>query len=307
MRLKTCLAIGLAGLFAAHGPATAGDLDSSAAGGIRNYNSGGVPVPMPITYEETYKWYLRGDIGTAFKNSGTLANEGMPLNLISPNEWQNQSIVSFGFGKYLTPSFRAEFTVDYHSDRQVANRNPITADAVITKSQTTAGPPVVTEVDVGLYHGVQDENIKYSNSTFMLSGYYDLINRGSFRPFVGLGIGIARHQISRVGADIYTCDPTSSISTVTINAVVTPNTCGGLLTTPIIETTKAENTGYGLAAHATAGISYDLSPRIHWDTAYRLMWQSGHMAVFSSAGVNGVRLGDQFNHEVRTGVRWDIW
>lgn len=306
MRLKICLAIGLAGLFAANGPATAGDLDSSAAGGIRNYNSGGVPVPVPQYYDETYKWYLRGDIGTAFKNSGTLVNEGMPLNLIGPNQWENQGIVSFGFGKYLTPSFRAEFTVDYHADRQIANRNPFTPDAVITKSLTTPGPPASTEVDVGVYHGIQDENIKYANSTFMLSGYYDLISRGSFKPFVGLGIGIARHQLTRVGTDVYTCDP--NLSTVTIDGVLqAPNSCGSLLASSIVDTSKSDNIGYGLAAHATAGISYDLTPRVHWDTAYRLMWQSGHLAVFSNAGVNGVRLGDQINHEVRTGVRWDIW
>ena len=73
MRLTSaCLAACfLSGAIAAGLPAHAGDLSNGAAGGIRDYSSPGVPVPMPTTYEENFKWYVRGDVGTAFKSSGT--------------------------------------------------------------------------------------------------------------------------------------------------------------------------------------------------------------------------------------------
>ena len=72
MRLTSaCLAACFfSGAVAAGLPAHAGDLSNGAAGGIRDYNSAGVPVPMPVAYEENFKWYVRGDVGTRGAGAG---------------------------------------------------------------------------------------------------------------------------------------------------------------------------------------------------------------------------------------------
>ena len=143
MRLTSaCLAIGLTGFIAATLPANAGDLSNGAAGGIRDYGSGGVPVPVPQTYEENFKYYVRGDIGSAFKNTGTFTNNGWPITFSQPNDWHELSIISLGFGKYITPSFRSEFTMDYRVDRPIASGSQTIAG--ISKTAQLANVTVTT-------------------------------------------------------------------------------------------------------------------------------------------------------------------
>lgn len=328
MRLKTCLAIGLAGLFAAHGPAVAGDLDSSAAGGIRNYNSGGVPVPVPTTYEESYKWYLRGDYGTAFKNSGTLDLGGSALPVTQPGDWRELSIISFGVGKYLTPSLRSEFTLDYRPNRKIEQVYQPLANtsqtAYLAQTTITYKDPLnpantlssgARQYVNNYYTGLLEESTQYENSTFLMSLYYDLNRGGTLRPYVGAGVGLAYHQLDINGKGNFTCDH-STITTVPDLAAIPiqvsasqPCTTGSAAVLPIsYSTTTHQNAvGWGLAAHLSGGVTYDLSQRMHWDTGYRLLWQSGNVSVASADGITTIRMKDQFNHEVRTGVRWDIW
>lgn len=323
MRLKSCLAVGLAGLFAAAAPAIAGDLDNTAAGGIRNYNSGGVPVPVPTTYEESYKWYMRGDYGTAFKNSGTFNNYGWPITFTQPNNWNELSIISFGFGKYLTPSLRSEFTVDYRPERAIASgsqtvtgitRTAQLADTTVTvplTGLTSSAKVFVTNS----YTGNLQEDIGYQNSTFLASGIYDFNRGGKLRPYVGAGLGIAMHQVRRESTDVYNCAGSitntyplngSIFVTPSVSAQCDTSAASGLKDT-YTTTSKTTMVGWGLAAALQAGVTYDLSPRTHWDTGYRMLWQGGHLNVFSANGISSVRVADQINHEIRTGVRWDIW
>ena len=300
MRLLTaCLALTLTGVVAQSVPAAAGDLGNDAPGGIKDYGYGGTPVPAPVPYEETYKWYLRGDVGTLFKGQGKIANDGMPVNTISPSDWTEQSIVSFGFGRYLTPSLRTEFTVDYASQRPISGKNPSTADITITRSNAT-------EKDVTLYHGLQNDDITYQNSTFLMSAFYDLHKFGPINPYIGAGIGIARHQLNRSGTEAYTCDPLVSTTTPLPVGVAAPG-CGPLNPASLTAVSNGQTTAYGLAAQLSAGVSYDLSARTHWDTGYRMLWQGGRAAVASSNGINSVRLDSHIEHQLRTGVRWDLW
>ena len=129
------IAAGLAGLVAAHLPVHAGDMMNGAAGGIKDYGSAGIAVPAPVPYEETFKWYVRGDIGTAFKNSGKFETGGLTAPQITqPGDWSEQSIVSFGFGRYLTPSVRGEITLDYRTPKSIASGVRALPDISITRA-----------------------------------------------------------------------------------------------------------------------------------------------------------------------------
>jgi opacity protein-like surface antigen len=285
-------------------PAHAGDLSSRGAGGIKDYGGNGVPVPAPQPYEENFKWYVRGDVGLSVKSSGKFDQGDWPLNLPQPDEWRNQSIVSFGFGRYITPNLRVEGTLDYRTERKVATRaglQPLADKAVAFRS--------TSEVDYNLYNGARDEDVSYQNTTLMLSGFYDFNQGGRLRPYVGAGIGVGIHQLRRTGTDTYVCDDTGSY----VLKIGPPrdqidgcSTQNGLKTT-FTETSNKTSIGYGLAAQLSAGVSYDITPRTHWDTGYRALWQSGNVAVTSTDGLSTLRMKDRIDHELRTGVRWDLW
>ncbi len=330
MRLTSaCLAIGLTGLCAAFMPAHAGDLSNGAADGIRDYGSGGVPVPVPREYQETYKWYLRGDVGIGVKNAGTISNDGLPLAIDQPGSWTETSILSVGFGKYITPSLRAEFTMDYRPERAIETGTQSSVLVKTTNQIGTVGQVNYTDPVTGTtyssganqyvnnrYIGTLNEDIKYQNTTLLMSGFYDFNRDGKVHPYIGAGAGMALHQLNQKGTQVYECkDSTtttvaflSTIPNVTSNVQPACNTTalGGLLQT-YTYTTSAQMMGWGFAAQASAGVSFDLSPRMHWDNGYRMMWQSGHLSVASANGISTIRLNDQLNHELRTGIRWDIW
>ena len=300
MRLKfACLAILASGVLAPNLSALAGDLSNGAAGGIRDYSSGGIAVPAPITYEENFKWYVRGDIGTGFKHSGTFKSGGWPIEVTQPGNWSEQSIVSVGFGQYLTPSFRAEVSVDYRTERSLSSGTLSLAPISIQRS-------VPGTVAVNSYLGTEDEAIGYQNTTLLLSGYFDLA-KGVLRPYVGGGVGLAVHQLTRSGTTTYDCFD-GQITQIGTPNIVTPgcSTTNGL---KLRETavSNATSIGYGLAAQVTAGIAYDITPRTHWDTSYRMMWQSGRVGVASSDGASTLHIGDTIEHSLRTGIRWDLW
>jgi opacity protein-like surface antigen len=323
-----CSALSLSGVLAMSNPVLAGDLRNGAPGGIRDYGGGGVPVPAPIAYEENFKWYVRGDVGTAFKNSGTIRNDGFPLGIVQPSDWHEQSIISFGFGRYITPSFRTEFTLDYRTERPIESGTQYSS---VVKTSKSIGTATVTYTDPvtgttstsganqyanNRYLGTLNEDTSYQNSTFLMSGFYDFNRGGKLRPYVGAGIGIAMHQVHQNGTATYTCvDSTVTtvpdLPTIPTTTSNTQPACNTTIASGLQQTysgsSATTSVGYGAAAQLSAGLTYDLTPRTHWDTGYRMLWQSGNVSVASANGLSSIRIGDQINHEIRTGIRWDVW
>jgi opacity protein-like surface antigen len=300
-------------------PAHAGDLSNRGAGGIKDYGSAAVPVPAPMAYEENFKWYLRGDIGTGFKHSGSVGVEGLPVSVLQPKDWHELSILSIGFGRYLTPSLRTEFTLDYRTPRTLAsgtkNLPDITRSGRAADTSATVGGQSVPVINIqtNIYSGIQNDNQQYQNTTLLMSAFYDFNREGRLKPYVGAGVGLARHELHREGSVTYTCYDGSVTSTPVGFASVSNTTGCTALTgaTPLnlvyqSDTSKTA-TGWGLAAQISGGVTYDLTPRTHWDTGYRMLWQSGRVAVASSDGASVIRINDRFDHEVRTGIRWDLW
>jgi opacity protein-like surface antigen len=318
---------GAAVLVAVSLPALAGDLSNGAAGGIRDYGSGGVPVPAPMPYEENFKWYVRGDWGTSFKNSGSVKSEGLPLAITQPQNWHEVSILSFGFGRYLTPSIRVEGTVDYAQQRVIASGAQTLPDVVksrllpVTNVTTTTTLPsgVTTSTTVpvinfgtNIYTVQRNEHADYTNATFLMSAFYDFNREGKLKPYVGAGVGIAMHQMTRTSSEYSECTSGQNTGTNTVTgATLTTLGCNNATVLPIAYSSATRGTaiGYGMAAQFSAGLSYDITQRTHWDTGYRMLWQSGRLGVVSDSvvGSSVVRIADRFEHQVRTGLRWDIW
>ena len=261
-----------------------------------------VEVPAPIPYTETYKWYLRADIGGALARSGSMSITGLPLPLEQPGDWAKTPFAVLGFGRYITPSLRGEFTVDMRRKTRVSR--------YVGELQYTT-PVQQIDPDTTGYH-VYDvqraERMDVGSGTFMLNAYYDLHKGGRIRPYVGAGIGIANYHLRRSSAEIATCNDADSSWTDLggTNAGCHP---GVTPPGPLSSASTGANTAYGLAAQIAAGVSIAISPRVHWDTAYHMMWHHGRALVRNNsvAGFSQVKIGDVINHEIRTGLRWDIW
>ena len=135
-------------------------------------------------------------------------------------------------------------------------------------------------------------------------GYFDLGSFGNFQPYVGGGIGIARVRWR---------DETGAITCVPVHADVATETCVAKGTTdqpvpnePVsFQGTKATGIDYQFAYSAMAGFGYRLTDNITLDANYRFL-STGADAINYS---NGSHIGDGgFGvHQVRAGLRWELW
>jgi opacity protein-like surface antigen len=296
--------LSLATIVTAATSASAADMYGNAPGGIKDYRNGAVAVPVPVPYEDTYKWYIRGDMGAALKSSGSFGTPGLALDIDQPSEWSPRAFFSFGAGRYHTPNLRSEITVDMRGNRTLTEGTQ-NLTAQMTGTDTTTGDSGTNNYNIS-----RTDRFTHQNSTFLLSGFYDINRTGKLRPYVGAGIGIAMHQIERTSSEITTCDVSTSTTTPFGGPPTTGcSTNGGMPLAYTLTSTSNSSIGLGLAAQLSAGLTYDIAPRTHWDTGYRMLWQSGNVAISNGtlAGTSTIRVGNTIGHELRTGLRLDLW
>lgn len=329
MNISTAgLCFGLVSLAAMIVPAEAADMSGRGNGGgsYKDYGNGATPVPAPIPYENHYKWYVSGGIGwTGYSSGSVSASPG----LISKDfdELTGAAVVSGAIGRYLTPSIRLELGMDLRTKQKVVNgtSNYQTRAYAPGREQTVTHTDIPTGTVVQLYTGPSQNyniyNVQHSEEahaqthTFMLNGYYEFNRGGKFRPYVGAGVGVAMHMLTRQFTEIAVCDGTNGSrggnDVFEVYGVTMPTTCWNDETLPARYNSKdgASGTGWGIAAALMAGGTYDLSERTHLDLGYRAIWQGGK-AIVSAPSVSGlttVEIGARLDHEIRTGIRFDIW
>lgn len=130
------------------------------------------------------------------------------------------------------------------------------------------------------------DNTDFVASTLMANVYADLGNFLGLRPYVGAGIG---------GAYVHWDDQT-----------FTDNCNGG--GTNACSITSGEEVTY--AAAAMAGVSYKLSRELNLDIGYRFTYfgEAGDAAATDSFGTSvNLTVGNRTNHEIRMGLRYEIW
>jgi opacity protein-like surface antigen len=301
----------------------AGDLSNSGPGGLKDGRGGGVPVPVPVPYEETFKYYIGGGFGWTFNSSGSMSIRadhqmpGQPATWIDGySQLQGPHVVSIVAGRYVTPSLRADYrapqrparssdTINYNG--QVKGAMQVLDNRV---GSATLGT-LVNSTQTNVYGVTRSEDVSTQNHTFMLNAYYDLNRDGRFKPYIGAGIGLARRDVTRTTNEtVNGCSAGSNTVDATVNSCQFPFTTGTPLELPgAIRNSYEERTGWGLAGSLMAGASYKLSERTSWDLGYRIMYQGGQVAVVSQSlgGFSSLNIGARLDHEVRTGLRFDIW
>jgi opacity protein-like surface antigen len=303
MTLKRAfLGMGLVCLAALSSPATAADWTRGANTAYRNMY---VPAPRPVP--ETFKWYVRADIGMGLQHDLSISENGLlygddggtptgdpaltPFGMSS--SWFNDDFDTFfvggvGVGMYLSPRWRGDITVD----ARTATKGD--AEASYRYEQWTGGPPAPSG---NFIQGTVRDNIDVRNTVALANLYYDLSQRGSgVTPYIGAGFGFAVRSIDR---DHLTTEVLEDGGGTPIG---TGNTYSG--------TGKAHQ--LAPAAAVMAGLAYSVSPGTVIDLSYRFTWiGSVDMSTRISNGTDTYQsrltIGDSFDHQIRAGLRWNVW
>lgn len=306
MRLtKLFLMMGLAVAVAAP---TAQAADWDRGGSIKD--RGGVPIPAPIPVMETFKWYLRADVGGGLVDGAAPSMsqnlygldrdpaEGSTFGASSSwfsGDFDTFAVAGVGVGAYFTPRLRGDITVDMRTK----------GDAHIDTTYSYSADPALNGGNNIRVDGRTREHTEVRSPVALANLYWDLVERGSrFVPYIGVGVGFAVRNIDRDH------DTTETLTNVTNPAA--PTAAG-------TRTFTGQGTGRQLApaASATAGIAYNLSPGMVFDLSYRYTYIGEvdfNTRINFSQPINGrnfveskLTIGDTHEHALRAGIRWNIW
>ena len=290
MKIKrACL--GLVALLAATGVAQAGDF--SFGSGLKDrtempmpaYGLGmrdrvevpaPIPVPAPSPVPEGFTYYLRADLGWSFEPDPSFSQTGVLYgDLLSTYAGLPSHSVStdgvlggtIGFGAYFTPHLRGDLTLDFRGHQEIN----------ATATYTDAGPVA----------GVVSDRLKVNRTIGLVNAYWDLLPRGMITPYIGAGVGFTYNDMQH--------------STVT-----TEDAGGGPL---VISSGTAKKTNLALAAALMAGASFSINHQWAVDVNYRALFLDGGSVTtpLLPAGVATAHLGDVWEHQVRVGLRFNIW
>lgn len=244
----------------------------------------GIPVPAPVPIAETFNWYLRADVGLSLaaipsvSETGAVygANSAAPFGMSS--SWFNDNFETFvnwsvGVGYYVTPRLRGDITVD---TRGSAN---IEGNGTYSYTQLVTGNTV---------NGVVTDRTSHGATAALLNLYVDLTDRGRITPYIGAGVGFVVNHLER----------TQTVTETLVGAAPGTRTFGG----------RDGVHEVALAGMATAGVAITLWPSTVLDLNYRLMYLGGSDAAITVNGNNSrLSVGETFDHQLRAGLRWNIW
>lgn len=303
-------------------PATAADMKGEyGARTVGSYPA--VPVPAPIPIPDSFNWYVRGDAGYAVKAQGSTTVAGPALDIVGVEEQHGPYMGSIGFGRYITPSLRAEFSLDLRNNQPVVQGRVqhYSFQRVMDAAPTNVvniGPGYsgtgIATFDVHTYDVAREEKAKVGATTLMANAYYDLKTGTRFTPYVGAGAGIALTVLKRQYKETSNC--LNSYNTWTLFDYVNVSPYSGV--PGCIPSAPPATSGggssltnsIGPALALMTGVAVDISPGVKFDAGYRFMWQ-GTLPSLTMPAVSGedslIKIGARTDHELRMGLRWDIW
>lgn len=303
------------GVAALSGTAHAGDMYNGAPGRLKDYSQAAVPVPAPNAYTEVYQYYFRGDLGFRFAGFPDTSESGMQIGASDTTtpfgsdrfgSSHNQHAMipgTVGAGIYLSPRFRADFTADFRQQTggdmsggysYTANRDSSVSTGGAATGFTINGIPIGSKVS-----GTVSDKLMTRSTVLMANGYYDLAERGRFTPYIGFGIGASNNRLERE---------------VAFGPETITNPAGTVLGTRLGTTAQDSQARWTLAAAMMAGMTYNFDKRTALDINYRLQYIQGYDIVSSVrvpdaavAADSRAKVGDLWEHQLRAGVRLNLW
>lgn len=258
-----------------------------------------VPAPAPVP--ETFNWYVRADIGVGFTdgsatdkgtfgnggNGGTLDNDFWAATPERINWFDSKSDPFFqggiGFGKYFSPRFRMDVTIDAKTADKYGGGGTFTYD------QVSPPPGLVPTGDTITVTGV--DRVDVIDGVGLINAYLDLVPRGYLTPYVGIGAGFAVRYVDRTHDSIEEAG-------------------GGSLRE---WSGSNKDTKFAPAVSATAGIAWAMSPGTIFDVNYRYTYIGSVDTSMAIAATDGstvrskITIDESHQHVIRAGLRWNIW
>lgn len=266
-RTLAYLALGAAALTAAH-PAEAGDY----APGIRVVGQGGpaaVPVPAPAPVPNMPSlWYFRADVALGFPGDASLTTNGFAL----ANNTLTTSSSMYKDNNDIYGGYG--LGVGYKFSPFV--RADLTVD---TRGQKQFKAQDISYTGPGGLTGTFNDSVTMRSVATLFNVYFDFNRYGHFVPYVGAGLGFAVNELIRS----YSVAETGGLN---------PQSFSG----------REKTHDVSLAAMGTAGASFKIDTAISLDVNYRALYIGS-----SEIGPNNVKVGDQVDHQIRAGVRFDIY
>ena len=287
-------------------------------GGVRDMGGGvAMPVPAPVpvpTYDADSDWYVGLMLGGSLLQDAKITDydDGRPPNRIDSVDLGNQPIFGLNFGRYITPSLRAEFAIDYTPTSTLYNS---TDPNYATGFRTGVGP-VYTDpneierptFDRSDYNISRTDRVKLSRTTALFNVLYDIPTGTRFTPYVGGGLGFSWRQIKRNYKEVATCYQSTNSSADLPGGIEYPEGyCVNNQELPATYTVSGSTTKnqIDLAAAVQAGLATNLTESIIWDNGWQMLWEGG--AISSTAptvsGNNRIVYKDAVLHQFRSGLR----
>jgi opacity protein-like surface antigen len=296
-------------------------------GGIRDYGgAGGVPVPAPVPIPE-YKpsFYFRIDAGYGVLSNPTVTEEGGQYGWTTNSDTQNGYSSTFGngpdlqafdpawlstdfgnlvtygagVGYYIGSGWRMDATLEARSRDEININGSASFVSNGWHNDITGARVYDSDLDSDGQLGDRTTHVSIKDKTeikgtvWMANMYYDLMktDRG-FTPYVGAGLGFVWNEMTRD-------------HTTTVTSEATTGGCG--CTRDYSKTTNTKTDTVSLAAALMAGASYQLTDISSLDVGYRFLYLGG--TGFTSDvdySASNISISDQYIHQLRAGLRFDV-
>jgi opacity protein-like surface antigen len=271
-------------------------------GGVRQVGES-VPIPVPPpapvpTFDADSDWYVGiytggdvsqdADINNAITCAGcSYARDGSDTGAVP--------IFGFSFGRYITPSLRAEIAIDYHPDSQ-----PFRTDWADTLPNQTLSGPGIVGTDTGTYNVHRTDIVRLARTTGLVNLLYDINTGTRFTPYVGGGVGFSWRRMKREYAEQADCIS----ATNDINGPYVPPSCGSLPAQVTNSGNEAKDQ-INFAAALQAGIAVSLTDWVTWDNGWQMLWESNAIQTTTPtvSGTSTVSYKDAVLQQFRTGLR----
>lgn len=287
MTFSKVLALASLTLIAGAAPGWAADW-----GGVKDMGGGvAVPVPAPApvpTYDYDSDWYVGLAIGANISQSATIKDSDVNMPVKDSGDVGASPIFSGSFGRYLTPSLRAEAVFDYSPDERLTDKGLLVYQTTRSNNSGT-----------NTYNVERYDTTKLSRTTGLVNLLYDIPTGTRFTPYIGGGVGFSWRKISRNSSETATCDATADFPAQTCT------TGPGLPTSQTLTASSSTNERFDFAAAVQAGIAYNITDQIVWDNGWQMLWEGGAIATSAPtiANTNRIVYKDSVLQQFRSGIR----
>ncbi|MGE0233260.1 MAG: outer membrane protein [Flavobacteriaceae bacterium] len=216
------------------------------------------PPPVETVVEYGSGWYLRGDIGYDIAKADPSLYQSAPVVNLFGESMDSSWSFGIGAGYQFNSWFRADLTAEYRLPENIHAWGPCACV------------------------GNTSHNVDIESWVFLANGYVDLGTWRSITPYVGAGIGWARHEAGTFLND-------------------------GTVIPPSGVTSLSGNTDWTFVYALMAGAAVDISPNMKLDFGYRYIdLGSARSGTLTNLGTTAPRIvyDDMAAHELRIGLRY---